>query len=232
MKTTLKILLLFSILLISCKDEENPIDNSVNEDSSFSFPLAVGNWWEYDVFELAQGRPNIGSKRLEVIEKTYFQGKEAYKVKQTSVKRNEEIYFSVSDSNIYHGGGNIGGGNVPYPNWIKLYDPDTTDWTNFDITYQMSSYSKTRIISTSKYSTMPDFNFNGVKHIAISVQHKIENIQTGKVNCVGQDYEFRSEINYYYVIVDKVGIIETSTYYDNEKTNNTKEELKEYSLIE
>jgi len=53
MKSKILILLSFSILFLSCSSDDSSSDDSNGGETTTSFPLSIGNYWTYDVYNQA-----------------------------------------------------------------------------------------------------------------------------------------------------------------------------------
>ena len=223
-----KIKILIAIIFISllgCSDDSG-INNPISSDL---LPLAVGNWWEYEVFEYDVETETQGTKeseyRIEVIGKTVFEGREAFELNQIRNNETETIFYSLEDNNIYLGG--VDFGEEISIKWYKLYDSRTWEWEVLDVEFNFLG-TETRIRGTGSYEGDIEVTIGGQIYNGLLVKQTL--VSESRYTIEGQTQESKSTDVIYFQILKGIGIFQVTSVYEDEFSIDEIEILKEYNV--
>ena len=232
MKKLLLLITIMSFILISCKDDKNTTGPS---GESVTFPLAVGNWWEYNEYEYDASTGTQGmllsSYRLEVVEKTTFKGKEAYRVESnTDDDEFDGSYLSNEGGNLWVGGLTIEDDEFGLtPDWIKFYDAGSNTWEVMKVEFSQEG-TEFKLIGTGSYQGETTISYRGKSYTGI----KFRNVLKTDVsfNLFGEQITQSSTTTSDYILVDGMGLYKITTMNEevDEEDPNTVEVLMDFMV--
>ena len=225
MKKLITLIAILTIALVSCSDD----DSITNPSGSELLPLAVGNWWDYEVFEYDADTETQGTKeseyRIEVVGQTEFEGRQAYELNQIRNGETETIYYSLEDNNIYLGG--VEFGESVSVEWYKLYDSRAKEWETLNFEFNLFG-TESKIKGTGSYEGEIDVSIGGQIYEGILIKQTI--VSESKITFEGQTEETKSTIVGYYQIVKGIGIFQITSIYDDEFSIDEIEILSDYDV--
>jgi hypothetical protein len=225
-----KLFLLFafiSLTLMGCSD-----DSLSNTENSIYLPLSIGNWWEYDVYEINADntRNKINSYKFEVVNEETEGNMKVYRL--AKFENNELIgaeLISVKDGNLYYSVYQIGAES--YVEQFKFYDSDSEKW---DIYYDKHEFNDGYYL----------YEITGSNEGEISVSIGGEDFDGILIkNTLNYKSEYNNGENikkhettetYYYQLIEGVGIFQFETIivdkYDEGQNASKIELLRHYNI--
>ncbi len=226
------VLLVLVMLLGACKDDDSSTNPS---DESLSFPLAEGNYWMYEVYEIDANESKVGEKtgtnKMIIGKAVTIDGRAGFGFSEesTSVDEDEEdevnftaissddeglyIYFS----NLTEEEGNPLEGLTP--GWTKLIDFKNQTWEalNFPIDEKTDTTALVGFFKMigSKVGNV-EVSYKGKTYDA--VKFKTTTILDLAFTADEVTIDFEGEEDSYYVLISGVGIFETKSIETDEET--------------
>lgn len=132
-----KLVLFFTAVLLvtflsSCKEDST---TSPDPEQGTGFPLAAGNWWKYDTYEVDVNGNPLGDLKTTYTttlgSKITLDGREAYEMMSSDDGEDEEkSYISVDNNGVYsYNSPEVDdNGNVTPGLWVKIVDFKNSSW--------------------------------------------------------------------------------------------------------
>lgn len=210
MKIISGVIVAFTFILFASCSDDTPSDPSKVE--SFDFPLAIGNQWEMNFYDLDEnyeptGEPYFTDTYL-VTQKLTYRGKEAYEVDDYTL----QIKYLSKDNNAIYG-------HVDYESLSsdgKNYFPD--EWMTFYSFAQdgWQIYTKQVTVEQEDYKATGTMTMTGKKTGNFSKEINGKTVRIygfmGILNAVGTEISkgVETKINQkdttYYAIADSIGL--------------------------
>ncbi len=226
-----KILVIFALLaftLVGCKDDD---DSTGPSGEAISFPLAVGNYWnfneyEYDADTDTQG-DLVGTYRIDIVGNTTYKGKDAYQVVQSAEFESDTSYIAMEDGVLYTGGETYGTQADLVPDWIKLYDPNSTSWVTMDIDFSQDGIS-TKLKGNASNEGETTVSIGGESRSAVRIKQTIE--MESSFTIAGQTQTQKQTIIQDYLFVNGIGFYQITSISDNILIDDSIEILVDYDV--
>jgi hypothetical protein len=200
---------------MGCRDDEADNDDNTTGPSveTMSFPLAVGNWWTYNEYSYDAETETQGELttfyKLEVVEKTNFKGKEAYKIESNIEDNLNGSYLSNEDGNFW-----VGGLTIEYdefgltPDWLKFYDAGSRTWEVMKIEFSQNG-SELNIVGTGSYQGETSVIIKGQSYNGIKFRIVLKSDVS--FNQFGEQITKSTSVTSDYIFVDGVGLYKIKT---------------------
>jgi flagellar basal body rod protein FlgG len=196
MKRALLILITGLMVITACK-KENPDQQESKETVNTYFPLKVGNYWVYEIFQCDSGEINCTTFKIDtnyVSKDTVIKGETFYKIEGLRLFYNEPRYYRDSGDFIINHKGEIvftiKDGNEIYNEYYATNQVDTSSFWYHQL--QDSIYSIE--VSAGKFDCL-NFQLSLFRKIDnFKIEHNIDNMFGKNVGPVKESSVFVSNL--------------------------------------
>lgn len=227
-------ILMIVVFLGACSDDKD--DTGTNPvDETFSFPLASGNSWTYDVYELDENENKtdvkVGTNKIIIGEAVTLDGRAGFNYSEESTPDDgdeDEPNISAMSSDadglyIYFNNFTEEVGNPLEgitPGWTKVIDFKNQTWESFnfpiDITEEGSTSKGFLKMAGSRIGNI-DVTYKGKSYSAVKFKSTMTADITATIEGVGS-YNYKVEDDSYYVIISGIGMFEVKSVETDEET--------------
>lgn len=219
MKSIFALLIATTLLLVSCKEDDNGT-NPTDETQSEYLPLAEGSTWTYEEYGADEdGNPNgalANTYTLTAEEKTTIEGRTGYKISSSAGNDEESVIASTSEGIFIYApeAGETGIGFSVDIGWIQLYKENAQQWESYSANVDITIPFKVKADFQSMCYKMQDLtvDINGNTYDAVKFM-QITDIE-GEMEFNGEKESLNSKDTTEYVLAKGVGIYSVFTYGD------------------
>ena len=226
MKELKSILALLAVVLFLGACSDDTVTDPVDE--TFSFPLAVGNMWTYDVYELDENENmtdvKIGTNKIIIGEAVTLDGRAGFSYSEestpddgdedepnvSSISSDEDGLYIYFESFSEEEGNPLNGYS---PGWVKIIDFKNSSWEALnipiDVTDDEGNNTKGSLKMTGSSVGKVDVTYKGKSYSAM----KFKTTTAINVTITSSEGSFSTDggDDSYFVIISGIGIFETKS---------------------